>query len=132
MKPTSGRLAETHRPALIADNQMRKRDERFKDQARHTAQPDPLYDKAHPKKTAGHYRPKDFDYDPPPVSVSVRQAEALPERRQLPSQWPGRYQVQGGATRLSALCVTREVPEEADTTRPVGWCSFAVRRIKRR
>ena len=50
--------------ALIADNQMRKRDERFKDQARHKAQPDPLYDKAHPKKTAGHYRPKDFDYDP--------------------------------------------------------------------
>jgi transposase len=56
-------LAEKHRPALIADNQMRKRDERFKDQARHRTQPDPLYDKAHPKKTAGHYRPKDFDYD---------------------------------------------------------------------
>ncbi len=57
-------LAEQDRPALIADNQMRKRDERFKDQAKHKTQPDPLYDKAHPKKTAGHYRPKDFDYDP--------------------------------------------------------------------
>jgi len=57
-------LAEQGRPALIADNQMRKRDERFKDQAKHKTQPDPLYDKAHPKKTAGHYRPKDFDYDP--------------------------------------------------------------------
>ncbi|MCF8151275.1 MAG: transposase [Sulfuritalea sp.] len=57
-------LAEKDRPALIADNQMRKRDERFKDQARHKAQPDPLYDKAHPKKGASHYRPKDFDYDP--------------------------------------------------------------------
>ena len=56
-------LAEQDRPALIADNQMRKRDERFKDQAKYKAQPDPLYDKAHPKKTAGHYRPKDFDYD---------------------------------------------------------------------
>ena len=56
-------LAEQARPALIADNQMRQRDERFRDQARHTTQPDPLYDKAHPKKTAGHYRPKDFDYD---------------------------------------------------------------------
>jgi transposase len=53
-------LAEQDRPALIADNQMRKRDERFKDQARYKAQPDPLYDKAHPKKAAGHYRPKDF------------------------------------------------------------------------
>ena len=56
-------LAEHDRPALIADNQMRKRDERFKDQAKYKAQPDPLYDKAQPKKTAGHYRPKDFDYD---------------------------------------------------------------------
>ena len=56
-------LAEQDRPALIADNQMRKRDERFKDQARYKALPDPIYDKAHPKKTAGHYRPKDFDYD---------------------------------------------------------------------
>jgi transposase len=57
-------LAEQDRPALIADNQMRQRDERFKDQAKYKAQPDPLYDKAHPKKSAGHYRPKDFDYDP--------------------------------------------------------------------
>ena len=56
-------LAEQDRPALIADNQMRKRDERFKDQAKHKAQPDPLYDKAHPKK-AGHYLPRDFTYDP--------------------------------------------------------------------
>ena len=57
-------LADQNRPALIADNQMRKRDERFKDQAKYKAQPDPLYDKVHPKKTAGHYLPKDFDYDP--------------------------------------------------------------------
>jgi len=57
-------LAAQDRPALIADNQMRKRDERFKDQAKYKAEPDPLYDKAHPKKTAGHYRPKDFTYDP--------------------------------------------------------------------
>ncbi len=57
-------LAAQARPALIADNQMRKRDERFKDQAKYKAQPDPLYDKAHPKKTAGHYRPQNFTYDP--------------------------------------------------------------------
>ena len=56
-------LAQANRPALIADNQMRKRDERFKDQAKYKAQPDPLYDKAHPKKGAAHYRPKDFTYD---------------------------------------------------------------------
>ena len=57
-------LAAQERPALIADNQMRKRDERFKDQARHKAQADPLYDKAQPKKKAGRYQPEDFEYDP--------------------------------------------------------------------
>ena len=57
-------LAGQDRPALIADNQMRKRDERFKDQDKYKALPDPLYDKAHPKKTARHYRPVDFDHDP--------------------------------------------------------------------
>jgi len=57
-------LAEANIPALIADNGMRGRDERFKDQARHKEKPDPLYDKAHPKKTAKTYRPGDFTYDP--------------------------------------------------------------------
>ena len=66
-------LAEQLIPALIADapkevpwwdNGMRKRDERFKDQGKYKQLPDPLYDKAHPKKSARHYRPKDFHYDP--------------------------------------------------------------------
>jgi transposase len=57
-------LADQGIPALIADNGMRKRDERFKDQDKYKALPDPLYDKAHPKKTARHYRPQDFTYDP--------------------------------------------------------------------
>lgn len=56
-------LAEKRIDALIADNGMRQRDERFKDQARHKAKPDPLYDKAQPKKPAKHYRPRDFQYD---------------------------------------------------------------------
>ena len=57
-------LAEENIPALIADNGMRKRDERFKDQEKYKALPDPLYDKAHPKKKARTYRPGDFSYDP--------------------------------------------------------------------
>jgi transposase len=56
-------LAEQGVPALIADTAMRKRDERFKDQGKYKALPDPLYDKAHPQKGASHFRPKDFDYD---------------------------------------------------------------------
>jgi transposase len=57
-------LAEQEIPALIADTGMRKRDERFTDQGKYKALPDPLYDKAHPQKGAKQYRPKDFDYDP--------------------------------------------------------------------
>jgi hypothetical protein len=57
-------LAEQGIPALIADTGMRQRDERFQDQDKYKALPDPLYDKAHPTKGAKHYRPKDFAYDP--------------------------------------------------------------------
>lgn len=57
-------LAEQEIPALIADNGMRKRDERFRDQGKYKQLPDPLYDKAHPAKKAKLYRPADFDHDP--------------------------------------------------------------------
>ena len=62
-KANLNKLAEEAIPALIADNGMRQRDERFKDQAKYKSLPDPLYDKAHPKKGARHFRPKDFNYD---------------------------------------------------------------------
>lgn len=67
-------LAEENIPALIADNGMRKRDERFRDQEKYKAFPDPLYDKAHPKKSAKTYRPNDFTYDPAPEPASARRA----------------------------------------------------------
>jgi len=53
-------------PALIADGLMRKRDERFKDQARYKKLPDPLYDKASSGQDGrrGLYRPSDFHFDP--------------------------------------------------------------------
>jgi len=57
-------LAEEDVNALIADNGMRQRDERFKDQGKHKAKPDPLYDKTHPKKAIKRYRPQDFTLDP--------------------------------------------------------------------
>ena len=53
-------------PALIADPLMRRRDERFKDQAKYKVLPDPLYDKRKPgaqAATGKRYRPKDFTYD---------------------------------------------------------------------
>ena len=48
--------------ALIADNLMRQRDERFADQDKHKAQPDPLHDKGAVRKD-GLFRPIDFTYD---------------------------------------------------------------------
>lgn len=58
-------LDEQNVDALIADNQMRQRDERFEGQGKHKAKPDPMYE----KKPTGQsqdgqrirlYRPEDF------------------------------------------------------------------------
>lgn len=56
-------LATMEVEALIADNAMRSRDERFATQDRHKAGPDPLHDKSGNKKKAATYRPSDFAYD---------------------------------------------------------------------
>lgn len=50
-------------PALIADNLMRRRDERFQGQAKYKALPDPLWDKS-AKPSEGKFTPADFLYDP--------------------------------------------------------------------
>jgi transposase len=52
-------------PALVADGLMRRRDERFSEQARYKALPDPLYDKAAAgnKGTGNKFRPADFSFD---------------------------------------------------------------------
>ena len=59
-------LARRNIAALIADNQMRRRDARFAEQGKYKAKPDPLYDKrltgqAQPVRL---YRPQDFIVDP--------------------------------------------------------------------
>ena len=55
-------LAKLNINALIADNGMRGRDERFADQGKHKAKPDPLHDKT--PKPDSLFRPVDFTYDP--------------------------------------------------------------------
>jgi len=58
-------LHDSNTPALIADGQMRKRDERFADQDKYKAKPDPLSQ----KKASGQvqeiktFRPKDFSFN---------------------------------------------------------------------
>jgi transposase len=57
-------LASMKIEALIADNNMRSRDERFSEQGKYKALPDTLYDKGGKPKQAARYRPRDFDYNP--------------------------------------------------------------------
>jgi transposase len=58
------KLAAMEVQALIADNGMRSRDERFATQGRHKEAPDPLYDKSPTEKKATTYQPSEFTYDP--------------------------------------------------------------------
>lgn len=58
-------LHDAGAPALIADGLMRRRDERFAQQARYKALPDPLYDKTTPSQPlSAKFLPGDFVYDP--------------------------------------------------------------------
>ncbi len=50
--------------ALIADTNMRSRDERFAGQSKYKALPDPIHDKGGKPRKATRYQPDDFDYDP--------------------------------------------------------------------
>ena len=57
-------LAALHVPALIADNGMRRRDERFATQARHGSLPNPLHDKSKATPVSKPpFTPDDFVYD---------------------------------------------------------------------
>ncbi|MEP6622379.1 MAG: transposase [bacterium] len=57
-------LADRDIDALIADGQLRKRDERFATQDVHRAAPDPLPDKGAPPPRLALFTPSDFTYDP--------------------------------------------------------------------
>ena len=58
-------LKDKNISALIADNQMRKRDERFKDQGTHKNKSDPLFDKkaTGQTKSTKRFGPKDFHFN---------------------------------------------------------------------
>lgn len=58
-------LKDHSTPALIADNQMRRRDERFAEQAKYKGKPDPLSEKTatgQPKEVK-RFQPKDFHFN---------------------------------------------------------------------
>jgi transposase len=57
-------LAALEVTALIADGELRRRDERFATQAQHHAAPDPLHDKSDDDAAPALFQPGDFTYDP--------------------------------------------------------------------
>jgi transposase len=57
-------LDEAKIDAWLPDTGYRKRDERYADQGKHKARPDPLYDKNPKPKKAALFKPADFDFDP--------------------------------------------------------------------
>lgn len=57
-------LAALEVTALIADSDMRRRDERFATQGRHNDAADPLHDKARVEESPPLFQPADFTYDP--------------------------------------------------------------------
>jgi hypothetical protein len=59
-EPNLAALAEKHIDALIADNAMRRRDERFAEQDKHLAKPDPLHDKTRQPSTPRRFGREDF------------------------------------------------------------------------
>lgn len=56
-------LATMQITSLIADNDLRRRDDRFATQDRHKAAPDPLYDKTRVEQTPSIFSPSEFAYD---------------------------------------------------------------------
>ena len=56
-------LATMNVTALSADNDLRRRDERFATQDRHKEAPDPLHDKTRKDETPSIFQPSDFTYD---------------------------------------------------------------------
>ena len=71
-------LAERGIDALIADNQMRQRDERFADRAKHTQKPNALHDKSKQPK-----RPKPFGNEDFVIAEDMSQA-VCPAGKTLP------------------------------------------------
>lgn len=70
-------LAERNIDALIADNKMRSRDERFAEQDRYKQAPEPLHNKSDPDDGVRLFRPRHFHYDP------VNQTCICPAGKQL-------------------------------------------------
>lgn len=102
-------LAAREVTALIADPDMRKRDERFADRAHHTNAPNPLHDKSGTtKKTLPVFTPSDFTYDADARTCVCPAGKSLNRRgaRNVTNGYVGEHFQ--GAKRDCAPCVLRD------------------------
>lgn len=97
--------------ALVADNGLRRRDERFAGQVRYRDLPDPLYDKTPAAETPALFAPRDFRHDPKAQNLRLSSGkQALPQRRQ--HRYPGlhRCAIPRRRARLHALPTATPLP----------------------
>ena len=104
--------------ALIADGQLRKRDERVATQDRHRAAPDPLHDKTPPDQPPSVFQPSDFQYDAEartcvcPAGKSLyRKGKQLATKGYIADRFQGAKR-DGGPCPLRAQCL--RTPEQTN------------------
>ena len=133
-------LKDNNIPALIADNQMRSRDERFENQDKYKDKPDPLAEKkaTGQAKEVKRFGPKDFTFNDdntatcPAGNVMTSSGTIYISSRGLHYQTYAAKEVDCNACKLSKQClkgplkpndgrgrqVTRFVPKVKDPTHP--------------
>jgi len=120
-------LAAMSVDALIADNDMRRRDERFATQHHHKAAPDPLHDKAHPApvQTVAVFPASAFRYDaeartcicPAGKMLNRNGGQSVKSRQDLDA-------LSGEAARLRPVCAARTVSRDGQRTTAVRSVMF--------
>ena len=118
-------LAAMHVSALIADPDMRKRDERFADRDHHTTAPNPLHDKSDTtKKALPVFAPSDFTYDADARTCVCPAGKSLNRRgaRNVTNGYVGEHFQ--GAKRDCAPCALREQCLRTPTTTVVRNVAF--------
>ena len=106
-------LCEQAIPALIADHQMRQRDERFRDQAKHKSQARPAVRQARQRPGAVDTPVPAAGLHPPTGHQQLHLpggAAAVQQRQPLHGQWPGASQVHRQPGQLRALPAKTPVP----------------------
>ena len=118
-------LAALDVPALIADPDMRKRDERFADRDHHTSAPDPLHDKSGAtKKALPVFAPSGFTYDADARTCVCPAGKSLNRRgaRNVTNGHVGEHFQ--GAKRVCAACALRDQCLRTPTTTVVRNVAF--------